>query len=280
MRFQFSVCAALAFAATGVLGRNVVGYFPSWKKQYADAMNLGLYTHINFAFAIPAPDGSFSFDGDWFLPAEVTALHAKGVKALISIGGWTGSNYFSTILKSTSTSNSMVTNIINYIKTNNLDGVDLDWEYPGRLGDNCNAFDPKNDAANYLKFLQSLRTKLDSTFGAVSSAPGIGDRRRYLLPPAGRRLAHRALSRDMQEGADMLMVKPAYCDIIRDARNMANVPIVAMQVSGEYALIQAGAQAGVVGLREMAFESTEGIFRADADVVVSYFTPYFLDWLS
>lgn len=166
MRFQLSVCAALAFAATGVLGRNVVGYFPSWKKQYADAMNLGLYTHINFAFAIPAPDGSFSFDGDWFLPAEVTALHGKGVKALISIGGWTGSNYFSTILKSTSSSNNMVTNIINYIKTNNLDGVDLDWEYPGRLGDNCNAFDPQNDSANYLKFLQSLRAKLDSTFGA------------------------------------------------------------------------------------------------------------------
>lgn len=117
-------------------------------------------------------------------------------------------------------------------------------------------------------------------FGAVSSAPGIGDRRRYLLPPAGRRLAHKALSRDMQEGADMLMVKPAYNDIIRDARNMANVPIVAMQVSGEYALIQAGAQAGVVGLREMAFESTEGIFRAGADAIVSYFTPHFLDWLS
>lgn len=117
-------------------------------------------------------------------------------------------------------------------------------------------------------------------FGAVSSTPTIGDRRRYLLPPPARRLAHKALARDMQEGADMLMVKPAYNDIIRDARNMANVPIVAMQVSGEYAIIQAAAQAGVVDLKELAFESTEGIFRAGADVVVSYFTPHFLDWLS
>lgn len=165
MRLGSYIAAALTFTTTGVLGRNVVGYYPSWKKQYADAMDLGLYTQINFAFAIPAQDGSFSFDGEWFLPQVVSTLHNKGVKAVMSIGGWTGSNYFSTILKDAITSANFITNIINYIKTNNLDGIDLDWEYPGRLGDNCNAFDPQADAANYLTFLRNLRQQMDSAFG-------------------------------------------------------------------------------------------------------------------
>ena len=77
----------------------------------------------------------------------------------------------------------------------------------------------------------------------------------------------------------MVMVKPAYTDIIRDARNMSKVPVVAMQVSGEFAVIHAAAQAGVVDVKEMAFETTEGISRAGADVIISYFTPDFLDWL-
>lgn len=165
MLFFKSISAILAFTVTGVFGRNVVGYYPSWKKQYNDAVDLGLYTHINFAFAIPAADGSFSYEGEYFVPQVVTVLHQKGVKAIISIGGWTGSNHFSNILKNTATTNTFITNILNYIKKNNLDGVDIDWEYPGRLGDNCNAFDPQVDASNFLKFLQNLRQQLDKTFG-------------------------------------------------------------------------------------------------------------------
>jgi len=79
------------------------------------------------------------------------------------------------------------------------------------------------------------------------------------------------------------MVKPAsqYLDIISDAATLApDLPIAAYQVSGEYAMIHAAASAGVFGLKEMAFESTEGILRAGAGIVVSYFTPEFLDWLS
>jgi len=78
------------------------------------------------------------------------------------------------------------------------------------------------------------------------------------------------------------MVKPAsqYLDIISDAKELApDLPIAAYQVSGEYAMIHAAAKAGVFGLKEMAFESTEGILRAGAGIVVSYFTPEFLEWL-
>ncbi|KAL9624883.1 MAG: hypothetical protein Q9160_000930 [Pyrenula sp. 1 TL-2023] len=117
---------------------------------------------------------------------------------------------------------------------------------------------------------------------AAGSCPSFGDRRCYQLPPGGRGLARRAINRDIVEGADIIMVKPAssYLDIISDAKEIGkDMPIAAYQVSGEFAMIHAGAKAGVFDLKTMAFESTEGILRAGAGIVVSYFTPDFLDWL-
>ena len=118
---------------------------------------------------------------------------------------------------------------------------------------------------------------------AAGSAPSFGDRRCYQLPPTGRGLARRAIARDIAEGADVVIVKPAnqYLDIISDAKAQSGgtVPVAAYQVSGEFAMIHAAARAGVFDLRTMAFETTEGILRAGATIVVSYFTPQFLDWL-
>ncbi|KAL6415130.1 Delta-aminolevulinic acid dehydratase [Ilyonectria robusta] len=117
---------------------------------------------------------------------------------------------------------------------------------------------------------------------AAGSAPSFGDRKCYQLPPGGRGLARRAIVRDINEGADIIMVKPAsqYLDIISDAKDLGkDLPVAAYQVSGEFAMIHAGAKAGVFDLKAMAFESTEGILRAGATIVVSYFTPQFLDWL-
>lgn len=118
---------------------------------------------------------------------------------------------------------------------------------------------------------------------AAGSCPSFGDRKCYQLPPGGRGLARRAIHRDIQEGADIIMVKPAssYLDIISDAKEIGkDLPVAAYQVSGEFAMIHAGAKVGVFDLKTMAFESTEGILRAGATIVVSYFTPEFLDWLS
>lgn len=117
---------------------------------------------------------------------------------------------------------------------------------------------------------------------AAGSCPSFGDRKCYQLPPGGRGLARRAIRRDIDEGADIIMVKPAssYLDIISDAKEIAkDMPVAAYQVSGEYAMIHAGAKAGVFDLKTMAFESTEGILRAGAGIVLSYFTPEFLKWL-
>ncbi|KAI9749993.1 MAG: Aminolevulinate dehydratase [Lichina confinis] len=119
---------------------------------------------------------------------------------------------------------------------------------------------------------------------AANSSPSFGDRKCYQLPPTGRGLARRAIRRDVLEGADVIMVKPAsaYLDIISDAREItrAELPVAAYQVSGEFAMIHAGARAGVFDLKTMALESTQGILRAGATIVISYFTPEFLDWLT
>ncbi|KAG9012717.1 Aminolevulinate dehydratase [Tulasnella sp. JGI-2019a] len=117
---------------------------------------------------------------------------------------------------------------------------------------------------------------------AAGSAPSFGNRKCYQLPPAGRGLARRAILRDAAEGADIIMVKPAlpYLDILASAAELApNHPLACYQVSGEYAMIVAGANAGVYDLKTMAFESMDSMLRAGATLVLSYFTPQFLDWL-
>lgn len=116
----------------------------------------------------------------------------------------------------------------------------------------------------------------------VGSAPSHGDRRSYQLPSGGAGLARRALKRDMEEGTDAVIVKPStfYLDVIRDAAELCqDYPICAYHVSGEYAMLHAAAEKGVVDLKSIAFESHYGLLRAGARLIISYFTPDFLDWL-
>lgn len=117
---------------------------------------------------------------------------------------------------------------------------------------------------------------------AAGSAPSFGDRKCYQLPPQGKGLARRAIKRDVDEGADIIMVKPAlpYLDVIQDAAELApDHPLACYQVSGEYAMVVAGARAGVYDLRTMAFETCESMLRAGCTLILTYFTPQFLDWL-
>ncbi|KAJ2505335.1 hypothetical protein IWW47_002091 [Coemansia sp. RSA 2052] len=163
----YALAAIAASLAPTVFGGPVImGYYPSWKRAQSANVDWSKYTHVNMAFGIPTSSGTFSFDGDWFLPALVTSMHSAGTKVLMSVGGWTGSNYFSTIMKNPSARSTMISSMVDYVKSNNLDGIDIDWEYPGRLGDNCNVFDVANDTPNYLAFLQDLRAALDTAFGA------------------------------------------------------------------------------------------------------------------
>jgi porphobilinogen synthase len=117
---------------------------------------------------------------------------------------------------------------------------------------------------------------------AAESAPAFGDRRAYQMDPANVREALREVLLDVEEGADLVMVKPAgpYLDVIRRVRDAVNVPVVAYQVSGEFSLIKAAAQKGWIDERAAAFETLTGIHRAGADLIISYYAPDMARWLS
>jgi porphobilinogen synthase len=108
---------------------------------------------------------------------------------------------------------------------------------------------------------------------AAESAPQFGDRRSYQMDPANGREAMREIELDLEEGADMIMVKPAmpYLDLIRQARDRFDVPIAAYQVSGEFSMIMAAARNGWLDLQRAMLESLTSIRRAGADVILTYF---------
>jgi porphobilinogen synthase len=108
---------------------------------------------------------------------------------------------------------------------------------------------------------------------AAESTPQFGDRRSYQMDPANGREALHEMELDLEEGADLLMVKPAmpYLDLIRQARDRFDVPIGAYQVSGEYSMIHAAAQNGWLDLDRAMLESLTSIRRAGASVILTYF---------
>lgn len=116
---------------------------------------------------------------------------------------------------------------------------------------------------------------------AASSGAKFGDRSRYQLAVGARGLGLRALQRDLDEGADVVMVKPGgpFLDIVRDVRNNTHVPVAVYQVSGEYAMLYHAAQAGALNLDEAVMESLVGMRRAGADLLLTYYTPHVLQWL-
>ncbi len=108
---------------------------------------------------------------------------------------------------------------------------------------------------------------------AAESAPQFGDRRSYQMDPSNAREAMREIELDIEEGADMVMVKPAmpYLDIIRQARDRFPLPLGAYQVSGEFSMIVAAAQNGWIDLDRAILESLTSIRRAGADFILTYF---------
>jgi porphobilinogen synthase len=108
---------------------------------------------------------------------------------------------------------------------------------------------------------------------AADSTPAFGDRRTYQMDPANRREALREVAIDIEEGADIVMVKPAlsYLDIIRDLRNTFNVPIAAYNVSGEYSMIKAAGKLGWIDEKKVMLETLISMKRAGADIIITYF---------
>ena len=143
------------------------------------------------------------------------------------------------------------------------------------------------DAEGFLNLsILSYAIKYASAFygpfrDAAEGAPKFGDRRTHQMDPANAREALRELWLDIEEGADMLMIKPAlpYLDIIRRVRDACQLPIAAYNVSGEYAMIKAAAANGWLDERAVVLETLTGIKRAGADLILTYHAKDAARWL-
>ncbi len=116
---------------------------------------------------------------------------------------------------------------------------------------------------------------------AAGSAPSFGDRRTYQMDPANVREALKEAGQDLEEGADMIMVKPAlsYLDVIRAVKERVTCPVAAFNVSGEYAMIKAAAKEGWLEEKRVVLESLLSIKRAGADLIISYHAKEAALWL-
>jgi len=151
----------------------------------------------------------------------------------------------------------------------------------GRVGFIRNAL----DASGYTGVsIMSYTAKYASAFygpfrDALESAPKKGDKKTYQMDPANKTEALRELYLDLEEGADMVMVKPALCylDVIHALKEQSTVPVAAYNVSGEYAMIKAAAQQGWLDEDKCMVEMLTSIHRAGADIILTYFAKQFAD---
>lgn len=174
--------SAAGGAATGSAGNastdDIVAmtWYTGWHSQYlpVDQISWDKYTAVTFSFAVTTEDvNTVSLnDSDstgQLVPALVAAAHSHNSKAMITVGGWTGSQYFSTAVATAENRTAFTKTMMNLVQQYDLDGVDFDWEYPGKQGAGCNQVNSA-DTANFLLFLQELRTQAPNiTLSAASS---------------------------------------------------------------------------------------------------------------
>ncbi|TRM67679.1 glycoside hydrolase family 18 protein [Schizophyllum amplum] len=141
-----------------------MGYYPDWTSATLppEKVDFSRYDWMDFAFALPTQDFNLTWDdpnAPALLTRLVSAAHAKDKKVKLSIGGWTGSKYFSSSVATNDSRETFTSNVVSVFEKYSLDGIDIDWEYPGRAGNDGNLFAPQ-DSSNFLAFLQLLRAKL------------------------------------------------------------------------------------------------------------------------
>ncbi|KAI7831295.1 glycoside hydrolase superfamily, partial [Gamsiella multidivaricata] len=190
MKISFLALAATAIAVASAApvekraasDNVVVGYWVPWGDVPVAQLDMAKYTHINYGFGVtvkknPNPT-DITFDR-YYDGTQMRALVARGkqfgVPILMSIGGWTGSQTFSTIAADPALRKTFINNAMVFVRNNtlpdyettpdgwNMGGIDIDWEYPGRAGAICNTYAPQ-DSANYLILLKELRAQMDLEF--------------------------------------------------------------------------------------------------------------------
>lgn len=146
--------------------KQVVGYYCDW---FTNTVDWSKYTVLNYAFVEPNPDGTIKAPvvPITVLTNMVTQAHANGVKALVSVGGWTWSTNFPTIAKTDASRKKFASECQRYITTYNLDGIDIDWEYPGYADHGGTAADKVNNTLLFQEIRKAIGTSklLTSCYG-------------------------------------------------------------------------------------------------------------------
>ena len=153
----------------------------------------------------------------------------------------------------------------------------------GRIGFIRNVLD--NNGFTHVAIMSYAAKYASAFYGpfreAAHSAPQFGDRKSYQMDPANGREALREINMDIEEGADIIMVKPAlsYLDIVRKAKDIVDIPICVYNVSGEYSMIKAAAKAGLMNEKATALEMLLSMKRAGADIIITYYALEVSKWL-
>lgn len=154
----------------------------------------------------------------------------------------------------------------------------------GRVGAIRKALDSAgHESSGVMAYSAKFASAMYGPFRDVAGcAPQFGDRRGYQVDPADRRQAIASMERDISEGADIVMVKPAlaYLDVIREARQRFDVPLSAYNVSGEYAMVKAASDRGWLDERRTTLEGLTSILRAGADFILTYHALDAARWLN
>ncbi|KAG0167509.1 hypothetical protein DFQ28_004185 [Apophysomyces sp. BC1034] len=183
--------ATLLLTSSVLADKALVGYFPNWLYATWPLTNIDFnkYTHINYAFAIMYQELSPVWPDDWSnrhqMGELVSAAHASNTKVLISIGGWSGCLTFSPMVASPDGRTQFINWVTTQLDSTQADGVDIDWEYPGKVGAGCNQFDIEHDRGNYLTLIQELRSELDKKFGEGKKEISIAAHVRTFVTPDG-----------------------------------------------------------------------------------------------
>ncbi|KIY74088.1 glycoside hydrolase family 18 protein [Cylindrobasidium torrendii FP15055 ss-10] len=161
----------------------VMAYYPDWTSSQfpPEKIDFDYYDWIDFAFALPDESFNLSWDDPETAPALLSRLvdagHAGGTKIKLSIGGWTGSKHFSDAVSNDENRHTFVKNIVTIYEQFGIDGIDIDWEYPGHKGDADNTVSTL-DTPNFLSFLRLLRSQLPTNAvitAATQPAPFVGE---------------------------------------------------------------------------------------------------------
>ncbi|MCH7955632.1 MAG: porphobilinogen synthase [Candidatus Marinimicrobia bacterium] len=253
-------------------------------KDAEETFSLGIKAVILFGLPkVKDPVGSETWDDDGIIQKAAKALKAA-IPELLVISDvcfceYTDHGHCGVVTETGELDNdATLLNLQKQVVSHANAGVDIvapSGMIDGMVGAIRSALD---DEGHTLLPILSYAAKYSSSFygpfrEAVDSSPQFGDRKTYQLDPANRREALREVELDIEEGADIIMVKPAlpYLDIIRDVKERWDIPIAAYNVSGEYAMIKAAAERGWLDGEAAMLESLISIKRAGADIILTYF---------